>query len=123
DVIVFTQKETSFFAEYFNQPRHGTPVILFDKIDLLDRAKEEMKPLSGIKSHWPSTLAQFEVMYRTFDKEAKRHNYIDSVAFYMRLVAILVQQLRIKHSPQRHDFGLRYLKRDLPAQEAQFIEK
>ena len=42
--------------------------------------------------------------------------------FYQRLVAMWVQWQRRTLSPQKHDFGLRYIYRDFPPEQAQEIE-
>ncbi|WII72814.1 hypothetical protein QJS83_02890 [Bdellovibrio sp. 22V] len=123
DAGVFQSTDEYDYREYFNVERHGSPQIIFDREDILKKAA--LSPRAEV----PTTLneknwcARFEILYRTFSKEALRGKYIDSFVFYQRLVALWVQLLRREHSPQKHDFGLRYIYRDLPEAEAQCIEK
>lgn len=122
DVVVLTDKGLKVYQEYFNQQRHGLPQILFDKNNILREASLSPtieKPALDKENE----LARFEIMFRTFTKEAMRGKYIDAYNFYLRLVTILIRVLRVKHCPQKHDFGFRYLYVDLPEQEAVDIEK
>ena len=56
-------------------------------------------------------------------KSVLRNNSIDALAFYKTLLGILVESWGIEHRPARYDFGLRYLKRDLPQAKYQLLEK
>ena len=45
-----------------------------------------------------------------------RGDVVEAIAFHLGYaVNPLVRLLRIQHCPARHDFGLRYLRTDLPA--------
>ena len=64
-------------------------------------------------------LAQLKIRFRVFQplvtKEGLRDNPLDAMHFYQGLTLVaLVELLRIKHDPWRHNFGWRYLKHDLP---------
>ncbi|MFT3683730.1 MAG: hypothetical protein QM783_02190 [Phycisphaerales bacterium] len=104
--------------------RHGTPTTLFDKdglvkpvhvdraaIDLAVRKKvEEIRVKSRLLRHLPVKLA------------TPRELPADAAYFYHALVVRpLVDMLRITHAPDRHDYGLRYLKDDLPAREYETV--
>lgn len=122
DIVIFDDKDPNLFREYFNKERHGSPVILFDKTEILKKTalhptKEE--PALNIENF----KARFEIMYRTMLKEYLRGKYIDTYAFYMRLLSLYIQMERFIHSPQKHDFGLRYISIDLPSDSALFIEE
>lgn len=113
DAGVFTSLEPGFYREYFNDERHGTPDIIFDTDGIL-------KESSAMESHKENPvidkdnfLARFEVMYRTFLKESLRGKFIDAHVFYMRLLQIYILKLRHEEAPQKHDFGMRYIYRDL----------
>nr|BFD60724.1 hypothetical protein CKG001_28310 [Bdellovibrio sp. CKG001] len=121
DFGIFVTDQAQDLAEFFNQDRHGKADILWDKSGILQRASalttfEKATPLG------PLQQAHFEVLYRTFLKESLRGKYIDTYLFYQRLVGMFVQSLRLRHSPQKHDFGLRYLYKDLPLSDSQRIE-
>lgn len=121
DFGIFVTDQAVDLAEFFNQDRHGKADILWDKSGILQRASElttaEKATLPGASQH-----AQFEILYRTFLKESLRGKYIDAFLFYQRLVGLFVNLLRLRHSPQKHDFGLRYLYKDLPLQDSKRIE-
>lgn len=122
DAGVFINMDPKDYEEQFNKARHGQPVILFDKKNILDAASKKPKLVNPPNLNKTNYYARFEIMYRTFLKESLRGKYIDSFAFYQRLVQMLVQVLRMEQSPQKYDFGLRYLYRDLKTEDAQFIE-
>lgn len=122
DVVVFTCLEAQVYQEFFNQERHGQPIILTDKRGILGEARRALKKEHPILNH-ENHLTRFEIIYRTFQKESMRGKYVDSHLFYQRLIQILVEVKRILYSPQKHDFGLRYLYYDLPKEEAFFIEQ
>lgn len=104
--------------------RHGTPTVLFDKDGLvkpahIDRAAidaairkrvEEIRVRSPLFRHLPVKLAH------------PRNLPADAAYFYHQLVLRpLVDMLRITHAPDRHDYGFRYLKDDLPPAEYQTV--
>lgn len=121
DVVCLTQTLPEFYQEYFNGKRHGTPKILVDKKGILSEASKNPKYENpNYDSH--NEKGRLEIIYRTFLKESLRGNYTDAFNFYYRLILILTKILRTQHSPQRHDFGLRYTYSDLPPEEATFIE-
>lgn len=104
--------------ESFIQPEiHGEVKVHFDKIGIT-----EMKELE--KGEWDKKMAsrvdslreRFEVFKVMPLKELPRKQYIDAFAFYFSFyLNTLVELLRIKYKPFRYNFGLRYLKYDLPA--------
>ena len=50
------------------------------------------------------------------NRAVARDQLAEAVAMYLRFGLMpLVQLLRTKHCPERHDYGLRYLHTDLPA--------
>ncbi|WP_374075194.1 hypothetical protein [Bdellovibrio bacteriovorus] len=122
DVGVFQSLKPEDYQEFYNSERHGEAVVLFDKMGILKSASMSPK-YEKAKVDWKNWLARFEIMYRTFLKEAERGKFIDSFLFYQRLVAMWVHLQRHYKTPQKHDFGLRYIYRDFPKEEAQLIEK
>lgn len=122
DIGVFTSLNSGDYREFFNRERHGDAEILLDRSGLLAQAAAD--PLLEIPRNVRSEnqKAQFEILYRTFSKEAVRGKFIDSVLFYNRLIALYVAALRAEFAPQKHDFGLRYLYRDLPENKVLQIE-
>lgn len=123
DVGVFTSTDTEDFREYFNHKRHGQADIIFDRSDILKKAANNPK-LEKIDSRLSeNSKSQIEIIYRTFLKESLRNKYIDSVHFYQRLIALYVAKLRRMYTPQKHDFGLRYIYKDFPNEQTKTIEE
>lgn len=121
DVVVFSEMSEEHYTEYYNHARHGTPVILFDKLGIMSRASAKPK-LENSKIDFRNERAKFEIMYRTFLKEALRGKFIDALLFYQKLIHIYAKLLRNIHAPQKQDFSLRYLYLDLPQEKSQLIE-
>lgn len=48
------------------------------------------------------------------DKELRRERFLEAFGYYMEIVELLIEALRIRHSPTKHDFGFKHLSRDLP---------
>lgn len=104
--------------ESFVQPEiHGEVKVHFDKIGMT-----EMKELE--KGEWDKKMAaRIEALKERYEvfkimplKELPRNNNVDGFAFYFSFyLNTLVELLRIKYKPFRYNFGLRYLKYDLPA--------
>ncbi len=111
--------------ESFIQPEiHGEVKVHFDKIGMT-----EMKELE--KSEWDKKMeAQVTAIREKFElfkimplKEMPRENYADAFIFYFSYyVSTLVQLLRIKYKPFRYNFGVRYIKYDLPAEVYKEVE-
>lgn len=123
DFGIFTSLDAADYAEFFNSQRHGNPDVLFDKTGILQQASELPPKDLVLPQVNANFTARAEVMYRTFLRETLRGKYIDSFAFFQRLLFVWVQAVRLKYAPQKHDFGLRYIYRDLPQTEAERIEK
>ncbi|MBS1492508.1 MAG: nucleotidyltransferase domain-containing protein [Bacteroidetes bacterium] len=103
--------------EGFIQPEiHGEVKVHFDKIGMT-----EVKELE--KGEWDKKMAaRVELIRKRHEvfgimplKELPREQYVDAFAFYYGFyLNTLVELLRIKYKPFRYNFGLRYLKYDLP---------
>lgn len=122
DVGVFQSVSPQDYQEFFNVERHGKPIILFDKKGILQTASLAPHYETPQRVDLTQWMARFEIMYRTFLKESLRGKYIDSFIFYQRLVTLWVQLLRHHQTPQKHDFGLRYIYRDFSQETAQEVE-
>ena len=95
---------------------HGQARLHFNKagalrIPALDRA--------ALEATLRARLERIGKRYRMFgcfiEKEIMRANWIEALDLYYRLVLdSLIEVLRIKHRPARHDFRTRYVRYDLP---------
>jgi predicted nucleotidyltransferase len=105
-------------GERFLEPeRHGTPVVLVDRGAILaptpldhaalDARLEERLALLRVRFPLFQTLVT-RAVHRGFPAEA-------AVAYQDHTLRPLIEVLRIRHCPERFDFGARYLDRDLPA--------
>lgn len=112
-------------ARLFEQERHGAPLVLFDKDGLvrptpLGRADLERR----IRARVEELRRRFPLIRHMPVKLARRGRTSDAVAFYhSHVLRPLVDMLRIIHCPVRYDFGLRYLREDLPAAECELIDR
>lgn len=95
---------------------HGEAVFLFNKgnrvqVPPLDRAALAQK----IGERCARLRVRASMFWIFFDKFLARGHEIEAVDFYHRLIiGSLVEALRIRHSPARHDFGTYYASHDLP---------
>lgn len=103
--------------------RHGEARVLFDRgewlrVPGLDRA-----------AHGERLRARFEELRTTFElfgpmitRSVRRGLSVEAASFYSRFaLQPLVELLRMRHAPERYDFGLRYLDRDLPGDVHAFV--
>jgi hypothetical protein len=115
DVVVFERSDP---RRYYNQTeRHGSPLVLFDRIGVvgpvaLDRG-ELGETLAGavaaIHDRLPFTLPLVA-------KELRRGDALAALsAYHSYVLRPLVTLYRVRHTPARHQFGVRYTRDDLPA--------
>lgn len=118
DLVVMRKSHPMKFLE---TARHGTPAVLFDKDGLVraepdgggpeERRSRQRRRINDIAAFLPFA----ELLVR---KEALRGRELDALGFYQRLLFTpLVELLNIRLRPDRFDFGVRYLKREMPAAE------
>jgi ribosomal protein S18 acetylase RimI-like enzyme/predicted nucleotidyltransferase len=113
DSVVLPRSAEDRFLE---EERHGTPDVLFDRTGEvrpvpLDRARHARRladRLAVLRERFP--------LFQTQVRRAVRRGRIAAAASaYAGLtLAPLVEILRMRHCPDRFDFGARYLDRDLP---------
>jgi hypothetical protein len=113
DIVVMNHDKEPRFNEV---ERQGHPIVLFDKdgvvtttaVDDEKHAREIGGRLAAIRDGQP--LGNSLVA-----KEIARGNPLDAFALYQRFcIEPIVELLRMKHCPERCDFGLRYVALDLP---------
>lgn len=104
---------------------HGEAVFHFNKDDAL-----KCPPLDReyLKRKLETRVDRIRRRLETFGcfvpKEISRGNYIDALTLYYRLIlGSLVEVLRIRYKPARHDFGTRYVHYDLPAQVVERLQE
>jgi hypothetical protein len=101
---------------FLEAERHGQQQILFDHDDLVqaapfDRAGHE----AAMQARLLHLAARFDLFHIFVNKAIWRQDPADATgAYHTMTLRPLVELLRMRHCPDRYDFGLRYLQRDLP---------
>jgi hypothetical protein len=114
DLAVMRRSARDKLAE---RERHGERRIFFDRSGeaaptALDRAAHGAR----IAERLAQLRAAFPLFQSLVEKELLRGNEVGAAAFYSsHTVAPLLTLLRIRHCPDRFDFGPRYAQHDLPA--------
>lgn len=102
---------------FLEPERHGQQQVLFDRDGVVrpapfDRAAHE----AAMKARLPHLATRFELFHVFVDKAIWRRDAADAMASYQAMtLRPLVELLRMRHCPDRYDYGARYLQRDLPA--------
>lgn len=110
---------------FFEVERHGTHKALFDKDALVTATHTDHAAIdTAIRKRVEEIRNRFTLFRHMGAKNATRNLPIDACHFYHSLaLRPLIDMLRITHAPDRHDFGLRYLKDDLPLAEYETIQR
>ncbi|HYG57937.1 MAG TPA: hypothetical protein VD902_07705, partial [Symbiobacteriaceae bacterium] len=113
DFVVLEEKHPSRFLE---PEMHGTPTIYFDRKGLIGPAATDVADFAAkLQKRLPLLEVPAEMFHAFVDKEVRRGRELDALHFYQGLLLNrLVETLRIRYSPWRYNFGMRYLWRDLP---------
>ncbi len=104
--------------------RHGTPMVLHDPAGLLvlehdDEGEMEAQRRQAVQQ----TAARRQTAAWLVERAIARGDHAEATALHLRFaVEPLVRLLRIQHSPARFDFGLRYLRTDLPVGMAERVD-
>ncbi len=97
--------------------RHGTPLVLHDPDGLVELRHDDDDALAAGAAETIDQIRQrFATAEWLVNRATAREQLPEAVAVYLRFGLMpLVQLLRVEHCPWRHDYGLRYLHTDLPA--------
>ena len=122
DFVVVKRSSKDWFLE---RERHGDALILFDKEGLVkpppfDRAAHTAK----MQKRFAVLREIFPLFQNLTTKAARRRAGADAMMSYMsQTIRLVVELLRMRHCPDRYDYGLRYLDRDLPSDLRAEIER
>jgi hypothetical protein len=121
DVVV---REASGDRHPIDPRRDGEPIVLYDPDGLVVVAPLDPDTLAQqITSALETIAARRSTAEWIITKALVREQWPEAVAYYVQLGLVpLVALLRVRHCPWRHDFGLRYLDHDLPADVATKVE-
>lgn len=114
--LVVIKKSAPPHLKFLETERHGEPVVIFDRDGFVARV-----PLDW-PTHQQKLRARLERIRVTFPifqplvtRAIERGQPVDASYWYMQLTLVpLVELLRMRHCPDRFDFGMRYLFDDLP---------
>jgi hypothetical protein len=104
--------------------RHGRPIVLHDPDGLLVLRHDDETGLRAGLDQAVDQARQRRVTGEWLVNRAIRRGHVaEAVDLYLRFaLGAVVRLLRAEHCPWRHDFGLRYLRDDLPAPIAERVE-
>lgn len=104
--------------------RHGEPVVLYDRIGVstpTEMADEDIQKI--VRTKLPQLEGALEMFADFPAKELERGRLIDAIHWHQTLImGRVVALLRLRHAPERHDYGFRYLYFDLPQGRARLVE-
>jgi hypothetical protein len=98
--------------------RHGEALVLFDRAAIVTPAPFDRAAHAAKMARRLAELRQTFFLFQNLTTKAvRREDVPDAVqCFQAFTIRPLVELLRMRHCPDRYDFGLRYLDRDLPAE-------
>ncbi|MBD3334559.1 MAG: nucleotidyltransferase domain-containing protein [Candidatus Eisenbacteria bacterium] len=112
-------------ARLLGRERHGTPLELFDREGLLvptplDWAAHRKK----MEQRLAELRVRFPLLQPLVTRGVHRGQVVESAqAYQMLTLRPLIELLRMRHCPERFDFGPRYLDRDLPPEWQKALER
>jgi hypothetical protein len=124
-LIDFCLRPTSKPGHFGEVERHGTPRVIFDKTGaaattVLNQAEWQTHLAGRVEA----LREQFAMFGNFAEKEIRRGRPLDAISMYLGVVLRpLLELVRIKHSPDRHDFGPRYTQFDLPLEAVSRLER
>ncbi len=99
-----------------DERRHGVPHVVHDPNGLVELRHDDEEAMARARAEAVGQIAARRPTAEWLVNRAiARGDAVEAHAFHFGYgVTPLVRLLRIKHCPARHDFGLRYLRTDLP---------
>jgi hypothetical protein len=118
DITLMKVNSTNKFLE---PEIHGHPLIHFDKAGVVQAPAADPVALADrLKERLASLRITFDLFQTLTEKELNRDNDIEALAFYHGFtLRPLVEVLRIRYQPARHNFYTRYIHYDLPEEAVQ----
>lgn len=103
--------------------RHGTPIVVHDPDGLLELRPDDQAAMDAAIEEAVEQIRQRRATAEWLVNRAiRRDQPAEALDFYLRFaLGATVRLLRVEHCPWRHDFGLRYLHEDLPAEVADWV--
>ncbi len=113
DLVVQTPSGGERFLEV---ERHGHALVLFDRAGVLAPMPLDRAALHTRIDERVAVLRERFPLFQTLVTRAVRRGFVAeaAVAYQDHTYRPLIELLRIRHCPDRFDYGARYLDRDLP---------
>jgi len=122
--VDFLIEKESSGNRFMESNLHGNAIVWFDKAGLYDNSPEpENSYLPKCKHHFEMMTSYLPLTLMDLRKQLVRNNLIDACAIYHSMLNRFIALLNIKYRPAKHNFGMRYLYRDFPEHEIEFVEK
>jgi len=102
--------------KFLEPETHGTALVHFDRAGFVEQSPADPAETRERLGKRVAALKQTTVLGRTGTlKELARGNDLEALAYYNgSMLRPLVELLRIRHCPGRHQFHTRYIQYDLP---------
>jgi predicted nucleotidyltransferase len=99
-----------------DERRHGKPFVVHDPEGLVELRNDDEEAMARERNEAvEQAIARRPTAQWLVNRAIARGDVVEVQAFHFGYgVNSLVRLLRIRHCPARHDFGLRYLRTDLP---------
>jgi hypothetical protein len=123
-IVDLVVKDLSDAARTVDVVRHGRPLVVHDP-DALVRVGPESRDdqRTAIAETIEQTRQRREVGHWLVNRAIARGQLPEAVSLYLRFALTpVVQLLRIRDCPERHDYGLRYLHTDLSPADAARVD-
>jgi hypothetical protein len=122
DIVV---REPTDEHRHVDVRRHGTPLVRFDPEGLLVLRHDDD---AGLRRGVEETISQIRqrrlVGEWLVNRAIERRHLPEAVSLYLRFALTpVVQLLRARDCPERHDYGLRFLHTDLLPKDADRIDR
>jgi len=113
DLVIMESSSINWFLE---KERHGEPLVLFDKDDIVHPPPfDHDTHFAKIRSRLERLRIVFPMFQNFVTKAVLRNDHVDAVQSFMTYtVRPFVELARIRYAPYLFDYGLRYLDRDIP---------
>jgi hypothetical protein len=101
---------------FLDPKRHGRAQVVFDRTGFTRVAPPDPAAWrERLRARLADLTPRVDFLGHYAVKSARRGDLAEAVSFYQAFVLRpLVEALRIRHDPWRHDFDVRYLRHDLP---------
>jgi hypothetical protein len=121
DLVIMAQSHPDRFLE---RARHGEPLTLLDRDGLVVPAPLDRDAhLTRLRARLATLRVTFPLFQSFVTKAALRGHVADAMHEYQTCtLRPLIELLRMRHCPERFDYGPRYLDRDLPASLREAVE-